>query len=233
MQALDYLLPQPPFDLSPEKQAEFDALFTSIQPGGLIDYRLAHPKWQFLSYLCQSSSLVLHGSQNVGITEVEPRQAMDVRAYSGQNAIYATTDGIWVIFFAIIDRKKFSPLSLFNSCLDIRISPEQTWGPFYFFSITHSALVQEPWCEGSVYILPREGFVQEPAQPMMGAEIVFPHWIGRKPTQPIARLTVGPQDFPFLAAIHGHDDEKLTKLASKEPDGFPWPAALVCRGSED
>jgi hypothetical protein len=227
MQALDYLLPQPTFELTPEKQAEFDTLFSSLQPGETIDYCLEHPKWQFLSYLCKSRSLVLHGSQNAGIMEVEPRQAIDVRAYSGQNAIYATTDGIWVIYFAIIDRKKFSPLSLFNSCLDIRISPEQVSGPFYFFSITHSALVQNPWCQGAVYILPRDGFEQEPAQQMMGAEIVFPHWIGTKPTQPIARLTVGPQDFPFLAEIHGHDDEKLAQLAMENPDGFPWAEALV------
>jgi hypothetical protein len=62
---------------------------------------------------------------------------------------------------------------------------------------------------------------------MMGAEIIFPHWIGRKPVQPVASLVAGPQDFPFLAEIHGHDDEKLVKLAQENPDGFPWPEALM------
>lgn len=227
MQALDYLLPQPPFELTPDMQASFESLFTSTPAGETIQYTLPYPRWQFLSYLCQSRALVLHGSQNPDISKVEPRQAIDVKAYSGQNAIYATTDGIWVIFFAIIDRKKFSPLSLFNSCLDIRISPEQVLGPFYFFSITHSALVQNPWCQGTIYILPRDGFEQEPTQQMMGAEIIFPHWIGRKSTQPIARLTVGPQDFPFLEKVHGHDDGMLSRLATENPDGFPWAQALV------
>mgnify|MGYP000954407775 CR=1 FL=1 len=226
MQALNFLLPQPPFDLTPEKRAAFEALAGSTPPGGFVDYQLACPKWQFLSYLCTSRDLVLHGSQNADIAEVEPRKAADVKAFSAQEAIYATTDGIWAIFFAIVDRQKFSPLTLFNSCLQIGVSPGQVIGPLYFFSITHSALIQNPWCGGVVYILPRENFQQEPAQQMLGVEIIFPHWVSPKPARPAAKLKVGPQDFPFLAQVHGHDDEKLAELARADPDGFPWPAAL-------
>lgn len=226
MQALSFLLSQPSFDLTPEKRAAFEALAVSTQPGGFIDYQLAYPRWQYLSYLCSSRDLVLHGSQNAGIAEVEPRKAIDVKAFSNQEAIYATTDGIWVIFFAIVDRQKFSPLSLFNSCLEIRVSPGQVMGPLYFFSITHSALIQNPWCDGVVYILPRENFQREPAQQMLGAEIAFPHWISARPASPVARLKVCPQDFPFLAQVHGHDDDRLAELARTDPNGFPWPAAL-------
>lgn len=224
MNPLDYYLPQPAFEISPTQQDEYEALFAATPPGGWIDYRLAAPKWQFLSYL--SRNLVLHGSQNLEIEVVEPRRALDIRAFSAQEAIYATTDGIWVIYFAIIDRQKYSPLSLFNSCLNVRLSPEQILGPLYFFSITHSALVQNPWCEGAIYILPRENFAQETPQHMLGAEIIFPHWISAQPAKPLAKLLVGPQDFPFLAQIHGHDDEKLSRLAATNPDGFPWPEAL-------
>lgn len=227
MQALDYLLPQPPFDLTSEKESAFEALFASTPLGSFVEYRLPYPKWQFLSYLCQSRNFVLHGSQNAGIEIVEPRKAIDVKAFSSREAIYATTDGIWVLFFAILDRKHFSPLSLFNSCLDIRVSSEQTLGPFYFFSITYSALLQKPWCDGVIYVLPRESFEQEPAQKMFGAKIVFPHWIGSKPTRPLAKLRVHPQDFPFLDEIHGHDDETLRQLVAVDPNGFPWPQAIV------
>lgn len=227
MQALDFLLPRPPFDLPADKQSQFETLFDATPPGGWVDYRLPHPKWQFLSYLCQSRNLVLHGSQNLEIKEVEPRAANDTRAFSAQNAIYATTDGIWVIYFAIVDRRRFAHLSLFNSCLDIHVSPEQIVGPLYFFSITHAALLQDPWCEGAIYILPRDGFEREPAQTMMGVEIVFPHWISPSPARPAAKLRVGPQDFPFLDRVHGHDDEKLAQLAAADPNGFPWPEALA------
>lgn len=226
MQPLDYLQPQPPFELTSEKQAAFESLFISTTPGDFVDYQLAYPRWQFLSYLCQTRNLVLHGSQNRAIDVVEPRKAKDIKIFSAQEAIYATTDGIWVIYFAIIDRKRFEQLSLFNSCVNIRISSDQVMGPLYFFSITHSALLQNPWCDGVIYILPRENFQQEPPQQMMGAEISFPHWISAMPAKPVAKLLVRPQDFPFLAEIHGHDDEKLSRLAMADPNGFPWPEAL-------
>jgi hypothetical protein len=226
MQVLDYFLPQPEFDLTTEKQAAFVSLFDSSRET-LIDYQLPYPKWQFLSYLCSSRDLVLHGSQNMSIEMVEPQKATDIKAISNQKAIYATTDGIWSIFFAIVDRKNFKPLSLFNSCLNIRISPDNILGPLYFFSITHSALIQQPWCDGMVYLLPREEFIQEAAQQVSGAEIVFPHWYSYKPTAPITRLPVQPSDFPFMRQIHGHDDATLVSLAAKDPGGFPWAEAVV------
>lgn len=225
MQIPDLLLPQPCFDLTPEKQSIFETLFNSTPSGGVVDYRLSIPKWQFLSYLCRNKDLVMHGSQNTDIDIVEPMKAGDVRAFSAQEAIYATTDGIWVIFFAIIDRKKFLP-SLFNSCLCMRTSPDRATGPLYFFSMTHSVLVQNPWCDGVIYLLPRGDFEREPAREFSGAEIIFPHWISFKPARPVARLLVHPQDFPFLDQIHGHDDEKLVRLSTEDPNGFPWPAAL-------
>jgi hypothetical protein len=226
MDPLAYLLPQPAFELTTIQQNEFEAAFAAAPPGGWIDYRLSAPKWQFLSFLCQSKNLVLHGSQNLALDEVEPRKARDVRTFSAQDAIYATTDGIWVIFFAIVDRQNFHPLTLFNSCLNAHISSEQILGPLYFFSISHSALVQNPWCDGAVYILPRENFEREPAQQMSGVEITFPHWVSTQSSRPVAKLLVAPQDFPFLAQIRGHDDEILSQLAAVDPNGFPWPDAL-------
>ena len=227
MNPLDYLLLQPSFDLDPEKREAFDSLIASTPPGGCIDYQLPFPKWQFLSYLCAARDLILHGSQNADIDVVEPRRARDVRAFSAQDAIYASTDGIWVIYFAIVDRRKFSPLSLFNSCLNIQISPDQVIGPLYFFSITNTALVQRPWCDGVIYILPRTNFIQEAPQKIFGADVIFPHWVSSLPASPVARLQVKPEDFPFLNQVHGHDDEKLSQLSAADPGGFPWPEALI------
>jgi hypothetical protein len=226
VKAPDWLLPRPLFDLSPEKQKAFEDLWHSRIKGNSIDYSLPYPKWQFLSYLCETKELVLHGSQNPDIKIVEPRQAKDVREYSKQHAVYATTDGIWVIYFAILDRKKYPGMSLFNSCLSTRISADMVSDPMYFFSITHSILIQKPWCEGMIYILPRRSFEREASQKMQGVEIVIPHWITRVPVEPAARLRVHPEDFPFLSQIHGHNDEKLVQLATADPNGYPWPEAL-------
>lgn len=226
MDAPSFLLPRPRFDKTPEMTSAFDDLFQSTPSGTFIDYSLPYPKWQFLSHLCETRSLVLHGSQNLEIAQVEPKQAIDKRAFSNQLAIYATTDGIWVLYFAILDRKKYPEITLFNSCLQARIAPELLSEPLYFFSITHSVLIHKPWCTGTVYILPRQSFTQESAQQTQGIEIVFPHWISHQPAQPIAKLLVEPEDFPFLDQIHGHDDEKLVQLASADPNGFPWLEAL-------
>jgi hypothetical protein len=226
MSAYEYFLPRPPIESTPEKQEAFEHLFQSTPAGGLIDYQLPYPKWQYLSWLCATKELVLHGSQDPEIDVVEPRQAKDVRAFSNQSAIYATTDGIWVIYFAIIDRKNFKGLSLFNSCVQVRIAEDQWSDPLYFFSISQFARIQNPWCEGMVYILPRQTFKQEAHQQFQGMEIVFPHWISPVAARTVARLSVGPQDSPFLDQIHGHDDEKFAQLYKSDPNGFPAEALV-------
>lgn len=226
MQAPDFLSPRPAFELSTEKIAAFETLWQTTGGGALIDYRLPYPKWQFLSYLCDSKDLVLHGSLHGGIGVIEPRQAHDIRAYSNQRAIYATTDGIWVIYFAIADRIKHPQMALFNSCVQIRISPDRFSDPMYFFSVSQPALLQKPWCDGTVYILPRGSFEREQTQFVQGVEILFPHWISKTAVEATARLVVGPEDFPFLEKVHGHNDEKLERLAAADPNGYPWPEAL-------
>jgi len=226
MEAPDWLLPGPAFDLSPGKRKAFEDLWQARHKRDFLDYDLPYPKWQFLSYLCESRELVLHGSQNRGIGTIEPRQARDIRAFSNQRAIYATTDGIWVIYFAILDRQPYrGELSLFNSCLRARIAADQLSDPLYFFSVTHSVLLQKPWCEGAIYILPRRSFEREAPQQIQGVEIVFPHWISSSPADPTGKLQVGPGDFPFLSQIHGHNNEKLDELARADPSGFPWAEA--------
>jgi hypothetical protein len=226
MAALAFLLSRPGFAITPDMAVAFDNLWRSTASGGTVDYALPYPKWQFLSYLCETQDLVLHGSQNADIAQVEPRQAHDVKAFSGQHAIYATTDGIWVLYFAILDRKRYPEMTLFNSCLHVRVPPGPWGEPLYFFSITQTVLQQRPWCRGAVYILPRHTFVQEPPQPVPGAEIVLPHWVGSQPTCPLAKLLVEPSDFPFLHQVHGHNNSRLVQLVSAHPEGFPWPEAL-------
>jgi len=226
MEAPSFLLPRPPFNKTPEMVTAFDNLFQSTPIGAFIEYSLPYPKWQFIAYHCETKDLVLHGSQNLEIAQVEPRQAIDKRIFSNQLAIYATTDGIWVLYFAIIDRKKYPEITLFNSCLQARIAPDKFSEPLYFFSITQSVLIHKPWCTGAIYILPRQFFIQESTQQAQGTEIVFPHWISSQSAQPIAKLLVGADDFPFLNQIHGHNDEKLVRLFSENPNGFPWLEAL-------
>ena len=43
------------------------------------------------------------------------------------------------------------------------------------------------------------------------------------PVQPLAKLAVTPDDFPFLAQIRGHDDRRLGEYAAALQTGAPWP----------
>jgi len=191
-----------------------------------MDYQLSDPRSQFLSYLGRTRNLVLHRSQNLEIDEMEPREAHDVRACGKQKGIYATADGIGMIYLAVIDRKEFPEPTLFNSCVHIRTSANETLGPLYFFSLTRSALHQESWSDGAVYRLPREKLEQEPPQQMFGVHMSFSHWTSSRPARSVARLHVRPHAFPVLAQIQGHDNRKLRQPTVTEPDGLPWPQAL-------
>jgi hypothetical protein len=205
-------------------KGEFDNTFRKFRKsptGASTEYRSRFPKWQFLSYICNLHDVVLHGSCEPGVVELEPRQANDMRAYSSQKAVYATTDGIWAIFFAILNRREYA-MGLTNSCFTVEAEPGELLGPFYYFSISQHALDAAPWCTGAVYILPRAAFSQEDPRRYGGVTVSFPHWISESRVKPYGYISVEPHDFPFLGDIHGHDDDEQRRRYEENPDWKPW-----------
>jgi len=218
------LLRRPDFNLTPRTRAAFDAVFLeltrepSVGPVALPEQYL---KWQFLSYICDHEDVVLHGSCEIRLSKIEPHQADDVRTYSSQRAVYATTDGIWAIFFAIVDRRE-RDLGTTNTCFTVKPDSGETLGPFYYFSLSRHALESNPWCRGAVYLLPRASFSQEEVQRHQEGVVSFPHWIGKAATTPYGFLAVGPEDFPFLGEVRGHDDEEQRRRYQENPNWRPW-----------
>lgn len=47
------------------------------------------------------------------------------------------------------------------------------------------------------------------------------------PVQPLAKLTVTPEDFPFLPQMRGQDDQRLQEYATAMQTGAPWPLVGV------
>jgi hypothetical protein len=224
MQVPPGLLQQPTSRLTNETKAEFDAAFRELlrEPAvGAVVLPERHPKWEFLSYVCESQDVVLHGSSHMGLTQIGPRQADDVRACSSQTGIYATTDGIWAIFFAIVNRRE-REFGMANTCFTVTLDSGETVGPFYYFSISQHALDADPWTEGAVYLLPRASFSQERPQRHEEGVVGFPHWIGKTATTPYGFLPVGPDDFPFLGEVRGHDDEEQRRRYQEDPNWRPW-----------
>lgn len=209
-----YWLPRPPMTIPAGVRDQFDESLgeaLAAGPDRPLDYRLDAPKWQFLCHVAERADYVFHGSGNPGITEFEPRQPRDFTEFGGRRAVFASTDGVWPMFYAILDRERV-PMSLCNGC--VRFGEE----PRYYFSISAPALERQPWRTGMVYLLPSATFELEPPtgrmRPAQAASAA--------PVRPVAKLAVGPEDFPFLHLIRGHDDQRLAARAAADPTGFPW-----------
>lgn len=216
-------LPQPAARWDDTTLASFDRLYAEAVENGAgseIVYTLPAPKWQFLCYLCDYKGILIHGSGNRDIAEFEPRQSNDVSEFGNRRAVYAASDGIWPLYFAIVDRERYVT-SLVNSSFRV-VEAGQRSLPYYFFSVNADALPHHPWREGMVYLLPGNSFEQQPNLHFRGMEIELAHWASPVPVKPLAKLAVQPTDFPFLAQTVPHDPAVIQARAAADPDGFPW-----------
>jgi hypothetical protein len=186
-----------------------------------IDFNLPFPKWQFLCHLADYHDIALHGSGNPDIDLFEPRQSNDLGEFGNQKAVYAASDGLWAMFFAIVylDRVK----SITNACVRLADETGALHGPYYVFSVSQASLPNQPWRTGTVYLLPRETFITQPSVPFGSNEVHIAQLASFEPVQPMAKLTVTPADFPFLSQIRGHADERLQEYATALQTGAPWP----------
>jgi hypothetical protein len=135
--------------------------------------------------------------------------------------MFAASDGIWAMFYAVLDRAKFR-LRMLNAALQFELPQGRLSEMRYFFSVSRGALQQNPWREGVVYVLPREGFVQQPPYRLGPWTVHDPHWANPNSVRPLARVRVRPQDFPFLHQVRAHDDHELMERVRANPSGFPW-----------
>lgn len=223
----DYWLTRPTDRFDPEAQAAFNGLLeTSLSTGGCptISYTLPWPKWQFLCHLADQHDIALHGSGDSNIARFEPRQSNDLNEFGNQKAIYAASDGLWAMFFAIVDRPRIG--SITNACVRLVDESGSTHGPFYVFSVSQSALPNRPWRTGWVYLLPRATFTNQPSIPFGAYEVQIAQLASFVEVPPLAKLAVAPEDFPFLGQIRGHDDNRLPEYAHALQTGAPWPKDL-------
>ena len=159
----DYWLTRPGVNIDEKAQIAFDELLnTTLSIGGCptIQFTLPWPKWQFLCHLADHHQIALHGSGDPNIALFEPRQSNDLNDFGNQKAIYAASDGLWAMFFAIVDRERVR--SITNACVRLADETGVLHGPYYVFSVSQSALPNQPWRTGTVYLLPRSTFINEP-----------------------------------------------------------------------
>jgi hypothetical protein len=221
----DYWLQRPILDYSSQSQADSEQLLSTLQSAGkntLINYNFPVPKWQFLCYIADQKGVVLHGTGNPNIQIFEPRPSNDLNEFGAQTAVYGAADGLWAMFFAILDREHW-PMSTSNACIRLVDEAGKVSEPRYVFSISQSALRQKPWRTGMVYLLPGETFINQPSLQFGPNEVRIPQLASLVPVKPFARLEVAPEDFPFLGDIRGLDDDRLEEYGQAMQSGAPWP----------
>jgi hypothetical protein len=206
-----------------EVAAQFADLWAEHLASGTglaVDYRLAAPRWQFLCWLADTQDVLLHGSGSADIEEFEPRQADDVGEFGARLAVYAASDGLWPMYFAVAERAVVR--SLVNASLHVLGDDGRRTGSYYYFSVNSDAFAAGAWRPGSVYVLPRETFEAQPEEVSDGLRLASTQWASAVPVRPLARVDVRPEDFPLLDKVHGHDQAVVAARARADPDDFPW-----------
>jgi hypothetical protein len=221
----DYWLQRPNFDITPQISGDFDLLLSALKSdkkNTLINYNFLIPKWQFLCYCADQKGVILHGTGSPNIQVFEPRPSNDLSEFGAQTAVYAAADGLWAMFFAILDREQWS-MSTSNACIRLVDEAGKVSEPRYVFSISQNALHHKPWRNGTVYLLPGETFLNQPSLQFGSYEVRLPQLASLVPVIPFGRLEVTPDDFPFLEHIRGLDDARLAEYGQAMQAGAPWP----------
>src|SRR5262245_59806088 len=128
----DYWLTRPGASFDETTMMAFDELLSATLAAGgcpTIQFRLPYPRWQFLCHVADHHDIALHGSGNPDIALFEPRQSNDLNPFGNQKAIYAASDGLWAMFFAIVDRDRFS-MSVTNACVRLADEAGTLHGPY-------------------------------------------------------------------------------------------------------
>jgi hypothetical protein len=226
----EYWIERPPLRFDASTRSAVEELLAALRtpPTGTLDvdgllgdFGDVAP-WKFLCGVAGRHRFAFHGTGDPNIESFEPRQPIDFAPFGRQKAVFATSDPIWAMFYAIVDRDRHDT-TLNNGCIVLLDADGHPGPPHYYFSVGRRALRERPWRTGYVYLLPADGFVEQASGPYAGHTARVPQLACPDPVTPLARLQVSPEDFPFLAHIRGHEDERLGEYAQAVMAAAPWP----------
>ncbi|SES29129.1 hypothetical protein [Salipaludibacillus aurantiacus] len=193
-------------DLSSQAKNVFDDIYYNgvLQAEGqFIDYRSSYPVYQFLNYMIENKDLLVHGSNNSLIERFEPKEST---LFNGRpvKAVFASSDGVWSLFFAVKNRRLYSDSnkSLRNLCYTV--PAKKGIRRYYYFSINNEDML-DIWTKGTIYFFFKNSFIH-------GG--IRDEWVCKETVRPIAKLSVKPADFPFLekTSKHAETDSMIKTL---------------------
>ena len=219
----------PSIHLTAGKVRNFDALIESVRDQGArraVEYDCPYPKYEFPSYLISDLGYLLHGSSEPEIEMFEPRHASDIYDFSARRAVYAASDGVWPMVFAIRARRAQQG-TFVNGCSRVVYQDGTRSQPYYHFALAAAGLQERPWTRGTMYVLPRETFVPHPLVHEDGITVTLAEWASAEVIVPLAKIEVQPDDVPFLDEFWGYDPQRLgrrhvwTDLDQEDKELFP------------
>lgn len=108
-------------------------------------------------------------------------------------AVFAASDGIWSLFFAVKNRKGYVG-SIRN--LYLTVPTNLGINRYYFFSMNNDG-VGDIWTNGTIYFFSKHLFKQG------GIRV---EWVSEEKIRPLAKLSVTPNMFPFLDKVSIHSE---------------------------
>jgi hypothetical protein len=189
----------PPPVVGPDAKAGFEAAADALLAGETV--AVPEPRLDFLRWLAETRAVVFHGSPRDDLRELSTeRQSRDATAWGNQQAVYASGDPVWAIYFACL-RRDAGWTGTRNASLG------QAGGPLYprryFFLHNRGSASPNRFGPGSLYLLSSSSFVSD--EPLAGA-LDTAHLVSHEPVRPLARLDVTPDDFPFADRIRYYRD---------------------------
>ena len=184
----------PPVVVDAATESVFSAAADALLAGQAVS--IPEPRLDFFRWLAENRPVVFHGSPRDDLTELSTeRRSTDTTAWGNQQAVYASADPVWAIYFACLRRDRgFTGTK--NGSMG------EPGGPLYprryFFLHNHGSATPERFGPGSLYLLPPDTFVAD--KPLAGV-LDTAHLVSHEPVRPLARLAVTPEDFPFRERI--------------------------------
>lgn len=190
----------PRYIIDARRRETFEELIevANANDGTLDGSSCPYPVHELLTYLVVERGLLLHGSNDVDLSTLEPQPARDYR--TELVAVVACDDGVWPIFYAVLARQRRQvdreaeteedAVDVFTACT--HLGPPHRMRRFYMFAVFGANPEESTtWTRGAVYALPRHGFRRE-----WGNE-----WVSAAPVRPVLRVLVSPDDFPLRDAV--------------------------------
>jgi hypothetical protein len=207
----------PPRVVDPEAEARFATLADKLLAGDPI--AVPEPRLDFLRWLAENRPVVFHGSPRDDLRELSTeRQSRDATAWGDQQAVYASSDPVWAIYFACLRRDRGFTGTRNGS---LGRAGGSLYPRRYFFLHNRGSALPDRFGPGSLYLLSPRTFVAD--RPLAGG-IDTAHLVSHEPVRPLARIEVTPADFPFGNSIRYYRDREPIWVSLLRAGSGPAPS---------